>query len=142
MTNILLVVAAALINSKNEVLLASRPKGKALAGLWEFPGGKIDAGETPEQALVRELSEEIGVIVREDSLKSLTFVSYNYPDFNLLMPIWVIRDWEGVAKALENQELAWVSSERLDDYSMPPADEPLREFLKDYLRNEQIRKSD
>jgi len=122
---LLLVVAAALVDADNRVLIAQRPGGKQLAGLWEFPGGKIDAGERPENALIRELSEELGVVVKEACLAPLTFASHAYEDFHLLMPLYVCRRWEGFVQAREGQALKWVRAGALRDYPMPPADGPL-----------------
>jgi 8-oxo-dGTP diphosphatase len=122
---LLLVVAAALIDTDDRVLIAKRPKGKQLADLWEFPGGKLDAGERPEQALIRELSEELGIVVKEACLAPLTFASHAYEDFHLLMPLYVCRRWEGFVTSREGQALKWVRAKDLRDYPMPPADEPL-----------------
>ena len=122
---ILLVVAVALIDADDRVLIAQRPEGKALAGLWEFPGGKIDAGERPEAALIRELEEELGITVKEACLAPLTFASYAYPEFHLLMPLYVCRRWEGFVQSREGQALKWVRAKDLREYPMPPADEPL-----------------
>jgi len=122
---ILLVVAVALIDADDRVLIAQRPEGKALAGLWEFPGGKIDAGERPEAALIRELQEELGIAVKEACLAPLTFASYAYPEFHLLMPLYVCRRWEGFVQSREGQALKWVRARDLRQYPMPPADEPL-----------------
>jgi 8-oxo-dGTP diphosphatase len=119
------VAACALIDADGRVLLAQRPEGKSMAGLWEFPGGKIEAGETPEQSLIRELSEELGIVVKEACLAPLTFASHSYPDFHLLMPLYVCRRWDGTVMAREGQQLAWVRPNRLRDYPMPPADIPL-----------------
>jgi len=130
---ILLVAAVGLIDSDNRVLLARRPEGKPLAGLWEFPGGKFDAGERPEQCLIRELAEELGIRVKEDCLAPLTFASYAYPDFHLLMPLWICRRWEGVVQPLEGQALKWVRPRELRNYPMPPADEPLIPALIDVV---------
>jgi 8-oxo-dGTP diphosphatase len=130
---LVLVVAAALVDADNRVLIARRPAGKAMAGLWEFPGGKVDPGERPEEALVRELREELGVETRTACLAPLTFASHAYDDFHLLMPLYVIRRWQGVATPREGQELAWVRANRLRDYPMPPADEPLIAPLIDLL---------
>ncbi len=122
---ILLVVAVALIDADDRVLIAQRPEGKALAGLWEFPGGKIDQGERPEAALIRELQEELGITVKEACLAPLTFASYAYPEFHLLMPLYVCRRWEGFVQSREGQALKWVRAKDLREYPMPPADEPL-----------------
>ena len=122
---LLLVVAAALIDADNRGLIAQRPEGKQLAGLWEFPGGKIDAGERPEEALIRELSEELGITVKEPCLAPLTFASHAYPDFHLMMPLYVCRRWEGFVRSREGQALKWVRPRDLRQYPMPPADEPL-----------------
>jgi len=122
-----------LIDADGRVLLAQRPAGKDMAGLWEFPGGKVDPGERPEMTLIRELKEELGINVQEACLAPLTFASHTYPQFQLLMPLWVCRRWEGEVKALEGQELAWVRPNRLRDYPMPPADEPLIPHLIELL---------
>ena len=119
------MVAAALIDADDRVLIAQRPKGKALADLWEFPGGKIDAGEAPEAALIRELREELGIAVNPACLAPLTFASHAYDDFHLLMPLYVCRRWEGFVQPLEGQALKWVRPKDLRDYPMPPADAPL-----------------
>jgi 8-oxo-dGTP diphosphatase len=124
-SKILLVAACALVDADGRVLLAQRPAGKAMAGLWEFPGGKIETGELPEETLIRELKEELGITVREACLAPLTFASHTYPDFHLLMPLYVCRRWEGTAIATEGQQLAWVKPNRLREYEMPPADVPL-----------------
>lgn len=120
-----LVAACALVDADGRVLLAQRPPGKSMAGLWEFPGGKVEPGERPEETLIRELREELGIAVSEPCLAPLTFASHVYPDFHLLMPLYVCRRWEGIARPLEGQELTWVKPNRLRDYPMPPADEPL-----------------
>jgi 8-oxo-dGTP diphosphatase len=130
---ILLVVAAALFDEDNRVLIAQRPEGKQLAGLWEFPGGKVDAGERPEVSLIRELHEELGIIVKEACLAPLTFASYAYPDFHLLMPLYVCRRWEGTVQSREKQGLKWVRPNELRQYPMPPADEPLIPALIDLV---------
>jgi 8-oxo-dGTP diphosphatase len=122
---LVLVVAVALVDTDNRVLIAERPPGKALAGLWEFPGGKVDAGERPEAALIRELDEELGIKVNEACLAPLTFASHAYPDFHLLMPLYVCRRWEGFVRSREGQALKWVRARDLRAYPMPPADEPL-----------------
>jgi 8-oxo-dGTP diphosphatase len=120
-----LVAACALIDADGRVLLAERPAGKPMAGLWEFPGGKVEANERPEETLIRELKEELGIVVSEPCLAPLTFASHIYPDFHLLMPLYVCRRWEGMVTPLESQKVAWVKPNRLRDYKMPPADEPL-----------------
>ena len=130
---LLFVVAAALVDADNRVLIAQRPEGKALAGLWEFPGGKLVAGERPEAALIRELDEELGITVKEDCLAPLSFASHAYPDFYLMMPLWVCRRWEGFVTSREGQGLKWVRPGQLRDYPMPPADEPLIPPLIDLL---------
>src|SRR5580765_8441505 len=130
---IVLVAAVALIDADGRVLLAERPAGKHLAGLWEFPGGKVNPGETPEAALIRELAEELGVDVAASCLAPFTFASHTYPDFHLLMPLYVCRKWSGIPVAREGQQLAWVRPARLGDYPMPPADKPLVAMLRDLL---------
>ena len=132
-TKIVLVAACALVDADGRVLLAQRPAGKPMAGLWEFPGGKIEAGERPEQTLIRELKEELAIVVKEDCLAPLTFASHAYPDFHLLMPLYVCRRWEGTVTATEGQQLAWVKPNRLRDYDMPPADVPLISLLMTLL---------
>jgi 8-oxo-dGTP diphosphatase len=122
---LLLVVAVALVDADNRVLIAKRPEGKALAGLWEFPGGKLDAGERPEEALIRELREELGIEVKSPCLAPLTFASHAYDDFHLLMPLYVCRKWEGFVAPREGQQLKWAPPRTLRDYPMPPADAPL-----------------
>jgi 8-oxo-dGTP diphosphatase len=122
---LVLVAACALVDADGRVLLAERPAGKTMAGLWEFPGGKVETGERPEVSLIRELKEELGIVVEEPCLAPLTFASHAYADFHLLMPLYVCRKWEGTVTALEGQRLAWVRPNRLRDYAMPPADEPL-----------------
>ena len=122
---LLLVAACALIDADGRVLLAQRPSGKSMAGLWEFPGGKVDPGESPEASLIRELNEELGIVVQESCLAPLSFASHRYADFHLLMPLYVCRRWEGIVRAREAQQLAWVRPRRLRDYPMPPADAPL-----------------
>jgi 8-oxo-dGTP diphosphatase len=121
----ILVAACALVDADGRVLLAQRPQGKSMAGLWEFPGGKVEPGERPEESLIRELREELGIGVKEECLAPLTFASHVYPDFHLLMPLYVCRRWEGFVEPLEGQELKWVRPNTLRSYSMPPADEPL-----------------
>jgi 8-oxo-dGTP diphosphatase len=130
---LLLVVAVALIDADARVLIAQRPEGKQLAGLWEFPGGKVDAGERPEAALIRELREELGIEVREPCLAPLTFASYAYPDFHLLMPLYICRRWEGFVEAREHSALKWAPAKELRAYPMPPADAPLIPALIDLL---------
>ena len=132
-SDILLVVACALIDVDGRVLLAKRPTGRPLAGLWEFPGGKVEPGETPDTALIRELEEELGIKVAPKCLAPFTFASHGYEAFHLLMPLYLCRKWEGAVKAQQGQELAWVRAKRLDDYAMPPADEPLKAMLRDLL---------
>jgi 8-oxo-dGTP diphosphatase len=130
---LLLVAAVALIDADGRVLLARRPAGKAMAGLWEFPGGKLLPGETPEQALVRELHEELGVDTRRSCLAPIGFASHAYEAFHLLMPLYVCRVWRGQSEPREGQELAWVRPTRLGDFEMPPADAPLVAQLRDLL---------
>jgi 8-oxo-dGTP diphosphatase len=130
---LVLVAACALIDADGRVLLAQRPAGKAMAGLWEFPGGKVEAGERPEETLIRELEEELGIAVNEACLAPLTFASHAYRDFHLLMPLYVCRRWDGMAMPREGQQLAWVRPNRLRDYPMPPADEPLVSHLMTLL---------
>jgi 8-oxo-dGTP diphosphatase len=130
---ILLVAACALIDADGRILLAQRPEGKSLAGLWEFPGGKVEAGETPEETLVRELNEELGITTRVPCLAPLTFASHTYETFHLLMPLYVCRRFEGIPAGREGQAIKWVRASALRDYPMPPADEPLIPFLQDLL---------
>jgi 8-oxo-dGTP diphosphatase len=130
---IVLVSAVALVDADGRVLLAQRPAGKPLAGLWEFPGGKVNPGETPETALIRELAEELGIDVAASCLAPFTFASYPYPDFHLLMPLYICRKWSGIPAAREGQRLAWVRPARLGEYPMPPADPPLVAMLRDLL---------
>ena len=130
---LLLVVACALIDSDNRILVAQRPEGKALAGLWEFPGGKLEPGERPEPALIRELSEELGITVKEECLAPLTFASFAYPDFHLLMPLYICRRWEGTVVSQEGQAIRWVRANKLRELDMPPADAPLIPHLIDLL---------
>jgi 8-oxo-dGTP diphosphatase len=130
---VVLVTAAALIDADGRVLLAQRPEGKPMAGLWEFPGGKVHNGETPERALIRELDEELGIDVEASCLAPFTFASHAYPDFHLLMPLYVCRKWSGIVTAREGQQLKWVRPPRLGDYPMPPADKPLVAMLRDLL---------
>ena len=130
---LVLVAACALVDADGRVLLAQRPPGKAMAGLWEFPGGKVESGERPEQSLIRELQEELGIAVKEECLAPLTFASHVYPDFHLLMPLYVCRRWEGFAAPQEGQQLKWVKPNELRNYPMPPADEPLISHLTTLL---------
>lgn len=128
---LLLVVAVALIDADGRVLIAQRPEGKAMAGLWEFPGGKLEPGERPEETLIRELAEELGIEVKAACLAPLTFASYAYEDFHLLMPLYVCRRWTGDVRGREGQALKWVRPTKLREYPMPPADEPLIPHLID-----------
>lgn len=130
---IILVSAVALIDPDGRVLLAQRPEGKSLAGLWEFPGGKVESGETPEAALIRELKEELDIDTWSSCLAPLTFASHSYDDFHLLMPLYACRRWQGTVRSLEGQQLAWVKPSKLRDYPMPPADLPLIPILRDWL---------
>ena len=130
---ILLVAACALVDADGRILLAQRPEGKSLAGLWEFPGGKVEAGETPEETLVRELEEELGIRTKVACLAPLTFASHTYETFHLLMPLYVCRRYEGIPAGREGQAIKWVRPNALRDYPMPPADEPLIPFLQDLL---------
>ena len=133
MTAIVLVAALALVDSDGRVLLTRRPEGKPMAGLWEFPGGKVEAGETPERTVVREAREELGVDVEHSCLAPLTFASHTYPDFHLLMPLYVCRIWSGVARGMEGQALKWMRPAEMDARTMPPADGPLIAQLRDLL---------
>jgi 8-oxo-dGTP diphosphatase len=130
---ILLVVAAALVDVDNRVLIAQRPEGKSMAGLWEFPGGKIGEGESPEAALVRELAEELSIEVCETCLAPFTFASHAYEKFHLMMPLYLCRRWEGDIVPREGQRVKWVRAGKLADYPMPPADKPLLPMLRDLL---------
>ncbi len=130
---IVLVAACALIDADGRILLAQRPEGKSLAGLWEFPGGKVEAGETPEETLVRELQEELGIRTKIACLAPLTFASHTYDTFHLLMPLYICRRYEGIPHGREGQAIKWVRPQALRDYPMPPADEPLIPFLQDLL---------
>ena len=131
--SILLVVACALVDADRRVLIAQRPEGKAMAGLWEFPGGKIEPGETPEAALIRELGEELGISTQTACLAPVSFASHSYDNFHLLMPLYVCRKWQGVPEPREHVALKWVRPQALRDYAMPPADEPLIAALCDLL---------
>ena len=133
MKPLLLVSAVALIDADGRVLLSQRPDGKSMAGLWEFPGGKIEDGETPEEALIREIDEELGVNTKSSCLAPLTFASHDYEDFHLLMMLYVCRRWQGTPMAREGNTLAWVRPPRLNDYPMPPADRPLVAMIQDLL---------
>lgn len=133
MRPVVLVAAVALIDADGRVLLAERPAGKSMAGLWEFPGGKVDPGETPEAALIRELQEELGIDVHESCLAPYTFASHGYADFHLLMPLYLCRKWHGIVVPREGQRLAWVRPARLGDYPMPAADKPLVAMLRGLL---------
>ena len=130
---LLLVVAVALVDADDRVLIAQRPEGKQLAGLWEFPGGKLEPGEPPEDALIRELREELGIEVKAACLAPLTFASHAYSDFHLLMPLFICRRWDGFVQSREGQALKWVKAKALRDYPMPPADAPLIPHLVDLL---------
>jgi 8-oxo-dGTP diphosphatase len=130
---LVLVAACALVDADNRVLIARRPPGKAMAGLWEFPGGKLEAGETPEDCILRELKEELGVTTWKSCLAPLTFASHGYDDFHLLMPLYICRKWEGPAQPREHSELKWVRANRLREFEMPAADEPLIPALIDLL---------
>lgn len=131
--NLVLVAACALVDPDVRVLIAQRPIGKSMAGLWEFPGGKIERNERPEDTLIRELREELGIVVDAACLAPLTFASHAYPDFHLLMPLYICRRWQGTVTALEGQTIAWVRPNRLRGYPMPPADEPLISHLMQLL---------
>lgn len=130
---VVLVSAVALIDPDGRILLAQRPEGKSMAGLWEFPGGKIESGETPEQALIRELQEELGIDTWESCLAPLTFASHSYEKFHLLMPLFACRKWNGTPESKEGQALKWVRANQLKEYPMPPADIPLIPILRDWL---------
>jgi len=132
-TKIVLVAACALVDADGRVLIAQRPQGKPMAGLWEFPGGKVEHGERPEETLIRELKEELGITVSEACLAPLVFASHGYPDFHLLMPLYVCRRWNGTVTPREAQQLVWVKPNRLRDYEMPPADVPLISHLMTLL---------
>lgn len=129
----ILVVAAALVDADGRVLIAQRPDGKQLAGQWEFPGGKVEAGETPEAALIRELEEELGIVVKQACLAPFVFASHTYESFHLLMPLYLIRRWEGEPEAREHKALKWVRPNDMRNYEMPPADLPLVAWLQDFI---------
>jgi 8-oxo-dGTP diphosphatase len=130
---IVLVSAVALIDADGRILLAQRPEGKSMAGLWEFPGGKVESGETPEMALIRELQEELGINTWQSCLAPLTFASHRYEDFHLLMPLFACRKWDGIPSPQEGQKLEWARPNALKNYPMPPADIPLIPILRDWL---------
>ena len=130
---VVLVSACALVDADRRILIAQRPAGKSMAGLWEFPGGKVEAGETPEDAIIRELQEELGITTQVACLAPLTFASHAYETFHLLMPLFICRRYQGVAQPLEGQTLKWVEPRKLRDYPMPPADEPLIPYLIDLV---------
>jgi 8-oxo-dGTP diphosphatase len=130
---LILVAAAALVDVDGRVLIAKRPRGKQLAGLWEFPGGKVEKGETPEDCVIRELDEELGIKVTRACLAPFVFTSHAYDSFYLLMPLFLVRRWEGLVTAREHEAIAWVKPNKLGDYPMPPADEPLVAWLRDFL---------
>jgi 8-oxo-dGTP diphosphatase len=130
---IVIVAACALLDGEGAVLIAKRPQGRPLAGLWEFPGGKVETGEEPEEAVIRELREELGIEIAKRDLSPLTFASHAYPDFHLLMPVYLCRRWQGSVAAHEGQELLWVKPDTLHLYDMPPADEPLKIALRDLV---------
>lgn len=130
---LVLVSAVLLIDADGRILLAQRPKGKSMEGLWEFPGGKVEDNETPEAALIRELQEELGINTWQSCLAPLTFASHKYEDFHLLMPLFACRKWEGIPTAQEGQTLAWVKPNALKDYPMPPADKPLLPIIRDWV---------
>ncbi len=127
------VSAVVMMDIDGRILLAQRPEGKKMAGLWEFPGGKVESGETPERALIRELKEELNIDTTESCLAAFTFASHTYDDFHLLMPVFVCRKWDGIMQANEDQNLKWVKIDELKNYPMPPADEPLIAMIRDFL---------
>lgn len=130
---LVLVAACALVDADGRVLICRRPEGKQLAGLWEFPGGKVEPGETPEAALIREMDEELGVTIAHACLAPFVFASHEYESFHLFMPLYLCRRWDGFVQAREHEALAWVKPDRLSDYPMPPADGPLAAYLRDLL---------
>jgi 8-oxo-dGTP diphosphatase len=130
---LVLVAACVLLDGDGRILIAKRPEGRSLAGLWEFPGGKVEPGESPEHALIRELAEELGIDIASADLAPLTFASHDYPDFHLLMPLFLCRRWRGTVAPHEGQELLWVKPAELVAYAMPPADEPLKALLPQLL---------
>jgi len=130
---LVLVAACALVDSDGRVLIAQRPAGRSMAGLWEFPGGKIEAGERPEDALIRELHEELSITVKEACLAPFTFASHTYPEFHLLMPLYICRRWDGIVRPREGQAVKWVRPREMSSYPMPPADLPLIPMLRDLL---------
>jgi 8-oxo-dGTP diphosphatase len=132
-SRLVLVAACALVDADGRVLIGQRPPGKQLAGLWEFPGGKVEAGETPEAALIRELKEELDIEVTQACLAPFVFASHAYEDFHLLMPLFLCRRWQGFVRQIEHSALAWVRPDRMNDYPMPPADAPLSAYLRDFL---------
>ncbi len=132
-TKLVLVAACALIDPDGRVLIAQRPAGKSMAGLWEFPGGKVEAGERPEDTVIRELHEELSITIREPCLAPFTFASHAYPDFHLLMPLYICRRWEGIVQPREGQAIKWVRARDLTSFPMPPADIPLIPMLRDLL---------
>jgi 8-oxo-dGTP diphosphatase len=131
---VVLVAACVLLDGDGKILITKRPQGRPLAGLWEFPGGKVEAGESPEHALIRELAEELGIDIAAKNLAPLTFASHSYPDFHLLMPLFLCKRWQGEVTPHEGQELTWVKPVDLAAYAMPPADEPLKAQLPELLR--------
>jgi 8-oxo-dGTP diphosphatase len=130
---LVLVAACALIDPQGRVLIAERPPGKSMAGLWEFPGGKVEPGERPEDAVIREMREELGVTIEESALSPLVFASHTYPDFHLLMPVFLCRRWEGMVSPTEGQKITWASPDELERFPMPPADAPLLPLLRRML---------
>ncbi|QCE33633.1 8-oxo-dGTP diphosphatase MutT [Acetobacteraceae bacterium] len=138
MTSLLLVSAALLINQNNKILIAQRPEGKPMAGLWELPGGKIEPGETPEIALQRELQEELGIHVSLEDMKALTFTSFDCGKFHLLMPVFLIRQWQGTPSGKENQVLSYISPEELENFEMPPADIPLIPLIQSFMHSNNL----